>query len=209
MPPEKRVPHIVVSRLPVYLRALRHMADGGKEVTSSKELAERLGTTSAQIRKDLSYFGEFGKQGMGYEVLYLQQQLERILKVNREWTVVLVGAGDLGHALAHHGGFARAGFRIVAVFDNDPEKIGQMMARLEIQDSARLREIVAGQGLRVGIIAVPASDAQAVADQLVAGGVKAILNYAPITLNVPEGVGVQYVDPVVHLQTMTYYLSDG
>jgi len=205
---EKRVPHIVVSRLPVYLRALRHMANEGKKVASSRELAERLGTTSAQIRKDLSYYGEFGKQGMGYEVLYLQQQLERILKVDREWRVVLVGAGDLGHALAHHGGFARAGFRIVAVFDNDPEKIGQMMGGLEIQDSAGLREIVAGRGLRVGIIAVPASDAQAVADQLVAGGVKAILNYAPITLNVPEGVGVQYVDPVVHLQTMTYYLGN-
>jgi len=205
---EKRVPHIVVSRLPVYLRALRHMANEGKKVASSRELAERLGTTSAQIRKDLSYYGEFGKQGMGYEVLYLEQQLERILKVDREWRVVLVGAGDLGHALAHHGGFARAGFRIVAVFDNDPEKIGQMMGGLEIQDSAGLREIVAGRGLRVGIIAVPASDAQAVADQLVAGGVKAILNYAPITLNVPEGVGVQYVDPVVHLQTMTYYLGN-
>jgi len=208
MASEKQVPYIVVSRLPIYLRALKHMAAQGKEVTSSQELADRLGTTSAQIRKDLSYFGEFGRQGRGYEVEYLRQQLERILKVDREWPVALVGAGDLGHALAHYAGFAPEGFRIVAVFDNDPAKIGQMMAGLEIQDSARLREVVAERGVKVAIIAVPAAVAQEVADQLVSGGVRAILNYAPITLNVPKGVVVQYVDPVVHLQRMTYYLDD-
>lgn len=208
MAPQKSVPRIVVSRLPIYLRALKHMAQEGRVVTSSQELAQRLGTTSAQIRKDLSYFGEFGKQGMGYEIPYLMQQLRKILHVDREWPVVLVGAGDLGHALAHYAGFAPEGFRIVAVFDNDPAKIGQTMAGLVIQDSARLREVVAREGLRVAIIAVPAAGAQGVADELVAGGVRAILNYAPITLNVPEEVQVQYMDPVVHLQRMTFYLDE-
>lgn len=208
MAPAEEIPYIVVSRLPVYLRTLEHMAAEGKEITSSRELAERLGTTSASIRKDLSYFGEFGKQGTGYEVEFLRQQLRRILKVDREWPIALVGAGDLGHALAHYAGFAPAGFRIAAVFDNDPAKIGQTMAALEILDSARLRETVAQRRLKVAIVAVPASEAQEVTNQLVAGGVEAILNYAPITLTVPEGVVVQYVDPVVHLQRMTYYISE-
>lgn len=208
MAPQKPVPRIVVSRLPLYLRALQHMAKEGKTVTSSQELAQRLGMSSAQIRKDLSYFGEFGRQGMGYEVQYLTQQLRKILHVDRQWSVVLVGAGDLGHALAHYAGFLPEGFRIVAVFDNDPRKVGQTMAGLTIQDSGRLREAIAREGLKVAIIAVPASEAQAVADELVAGGIRAILNYAPITLNVPEGVQVQYVDPVVHLQRMTFYLDE-
>lgn len=205
---QKSVPRIVVSRLPVYLRALQHMAQEGKVVTSSQALAQRLGTTSAQIRKDLSYFGEFGRQGMGYEVQYLMQQLRRILHVDREWPVALVGVGDLGRALAHYAGFPPEGFRIVAAFDNDPRKIGQSLAGLTIQDSAHLREVIARERLKVAIVAVPASGAQSVADELVAGGIRAILNYAPITLNVPEGVQVQYVDPVVHLQRMTFYLDE-
>ncbi|NLE76805.1 MAG: redox-sensing transcriptional repressor Rex [Chloroflexi bacterium] len=204
---EKAVPYIVVSRLPVYLRALEHFARSGKTITSSQELAEHLGTTSAQIRKDLSYFGEFGKQGTGYAVQHLVVQLRRILKVESQWDVVLVGAGDLGHALTHYNGFAPAGFRITAVYDNDERKVGQLMAGLEIRDSRRLRSEAARCGFRVGILAVPASGAQEVANELIAGGVRAILNYAPITLAVPDGVRVEYVDPVVYLQRMTFYVQ--
>ena len=145
---------------------------------------------------------------MGYEVQYLMQQLRRILHVDREWPVALVGVGDLGRALAHYAGFPPEGFRIVAAFDNDPRKIGQSLAGLTIQDSAHLREVIARERLKVAISAVPASGAQSVADELIAGGIRAILNYAPITLNVPEGVQVQYVDPVVHLQRMTFYLDE-
>jgi redox-sensing transcriptional repressor len=207
MPVKKEVPAIVVSRLPIYLRALEHLAAEGKSITASQELADRLGSTSAQIRKDLSYFGEFGKQGTGYEIKYLADQLKRILNVDRDWPFVLVGAGDLGHALAHYGRFGLSGFRIAAVFDNDPEKIGQKMAGLPIMDSAELKAYVRQEGIRVAIMAVSVAGAQEVADILVQGGVGAILNYVPITLSVPEGVAVQNVDPVAHLRAMTYYLE--
>lgn len=200
------IPDIVVGRLPIYLRALNFLAAEGREITSSQELGDRLGISSAQIRKDLSHFGEFGKQGTGYDIAFLREQLQRILQIDQIWDVALVGAGDLGHALAHYGGFAGRGFRIVAVFDNDPAKIGQNLANLIIQDNQSLGSVVLAQGIRVALIATPASGAQSVADILVSSGVKAILNYAPITLTVPHGVRVQYIDPVVHLQRMTFYL---
>ena len=195
-----------MGRLPIYLRALNFLAAEGREITSSQELGDRLGISSAQIRKDLSHFGEFGKQGTGYDIAFLREQLQRILQIDQIWDVALVGAGDLGHALAHYGGFAGRGFRIVAVFDNDPAKIGQNLANLIIQDNQSLGSVVLAQGIRVALIATPASGAQSVADILVSSGVKAILNYAPITLTVPHGVRVQYIDPVVHLQRMTFYL---
>jgi redox-sensing transcriptional repressor len=203
----KPIPDIVIGRLPLYLRALNFLASEGREITSSQELGDRLGISSAQIRKDLSHFGEFGKQGTGYDINYLRQQLRDILGVNHLWDVVLVGAGDLGHALARYGGFAGRGFNIVAVFDNDPEKIGRTVGNLEIQDVAKLGEIVRARGIKIAIIAVPASAAQEVARALVDAGIKAILNYAPITLTVPSGIKVQHIDPVVHLQRMTYYLN--
>ncbi|RME71106.1 MAG: redox-sensing transcriptional repressor Rex [Chloroflexi bacterium] len=201
------VPDIVIGRLPLYLRALTMMSEAGQEYTSSHELGQQLGIGSAQIRKDLSHFGEFGKQGTGYEVNFLKEQLAKILKVDRDWPVALVGFGDLGQAIAHYGGFAAKGFHIQAIFDNDPAKIGQEVNGKQVQDIARLSEIIRQQQIKIAIIAVPAFAAQAVADQLVEAGVKAILNYAPITLKVPEGVRVQYIDPVVHLQWMAYYLE--
>ncbi|MBI3761510.1 MAG: redox-sensing transcriptional repressor Rex [Chloroflexi bacterium] len=205
MPDE--IPDIVVGRLPVYLRALMRMAQESREITSSHELGQRLGISSAQIRKDLSHFGEFGKQGTGYQVKFLVEQLRRILKVDAEWGVALVGAGDLGRALAHYGGFANRGFRIVAVFDNDPAKIGmKLTGGLAVQDSSRLSDAIRQSGWKVAMVAVPADQAQAVADKLVEAGVQAILNYAPITLVVADGIRVQYIDPVVHLQRMTFYL---
>jgi len=204
---EREVPEIVVGRLPIYLRALAHMAEEGQRIVASQELAQRLGMSSAQIRKDLSHFGEFGKQGMGYDVAYLRNQLRNILKVDRVWDMVLVGAGDLGHAIANYGGFEGRGFRVVAVFDSNPQKIGRQLARCEIRDVADLPEVVRDMGVQVGIVAVPASVAQDVVDKLVAGGVKAILNYAPISVIVPGGVHVQHIDPVAHLQRMSYYLD--
>lgn len=202
-----KVPDIVVGRLPLYLRALSEMASEDKEITSSQELGERLGISSAQIRKDLSQFGEFGKQGTGYNVSYLADQLRRILKVDRLWEVVLVGAGDLGRAVAHYGGFVNRGFRVAAVFDSDPAKIGQKVADYVIQDAANVSREVRAKGIRVAMLAVPASAAQPIADDLVDAGVRAILCYAPTSISVPDHVWVQYIDPVLHLQRMTYYLT--
>ncbi len=202
----KSVPDIVIGRLPIYLRALSHLLAEGKRITASKDLAERLGISSAQIRKDLSHFGEFGKQGMGYDIIYLQEQLKAILQVDRQWDMVLVGAGDLGHAVTHYAGFEGRGFRITCVFDNDPQKIGRRMGQFEICDVAQLTETVRRDGIKIAVVAVPAGAAQIVVDDLVAGGVKAILNYAPITVMTPPDVRIQYIDPVIHLQHMTYYL---
>jgi redox-sensing transcriptional repressor len=200
------VPDIIIGRLPVYLRALNFLLEEGREIIASQELADKLGISSAQIRKDLSHFGEFGKQGTGYEVKYLREQLRKILKVDRELDVALVGAGDLGHAIAHYGNFDRNGFHIVAVFDHNPRKIGAKMGRFQILDSGSIPTVIQDMGIQIAIIAVPADSAQQVADILIKAGVRAILNYAPITLNVPPGVQVQYIDPVVYLQRMTYYL---
>ena len=199
-------PDIVVGRLPIYLRALTFMAEKGQEITSSQELSEKLGISSAQIRKDLSHFGEFGKQGTGYEITYLRDQLKRILHVERTWPVALVGYGDLGHALANYAGFAPKGFEIVAVFDNAPHKIGQQVAGKEVMDLSELPRVVREQNIRVAIVAVPSPAAQKAADMLVESGIKALLNYAPINISVPADVQVQYIDPAAHLQHMTYYL---
>ena len=200
------VPDIVVGRLPIYLRALNHMAAAGQEITSSHELGKTLGISSAQIRKDLSHFGEFGKQGTGYRISHLQEQIKRILKVDREWDVALVGVGDLGHAVARYAGFKDRGFHITLLFDNDPAKIGARIGDLEILDAALLKETLMAKQVKVVMIAVPASAAQQVADACAEAGVKAILNYAPISLKVPDGVKVQHLDPVAYLQRMTYYL---
>jgi len=204
---EVEVPDIVIGRLPIYLRALRHLMAAGQEFTSSQELGRILGIGSAQIRKDLSHFGEFGKQGTGYEISYLGRQISKILNVDQDWSVALVGFGDLGQAIAHYGGFAVEGFHIEAIFDNDPTKIGLHPNGTTVFDVTSLVEMVSSKYIKMAIVAVPAATAQAVTEQLVAAGVRAILNYAPITLNVPDHVRVQYIDPVVHLQRMTYYLA--
>jgi redox-sensing transcriptional repressor len=199
------IPDIVVGRLPIYLRALSRMALEGQTVTSSQDLGQRLGISSAQIRKDLSHFGEFGKQGTGYQIDYLVDQLRRILKIEQEWAVALVGAGDLGRAIANYNGFVNRGFRIALIFDNQPTKIGTTFNGFEIYDVARIAELIPARGIHLAMVAVPAEVAQNVADELVKAGVRGILNYAPINLTVPEGVRVQYIDPVTHLQRMTYY----
>jgi len=201
------IPDIVIGRLPVYLRALIRLEEAGQEVTSSHELGQLLGISSAQIRKDLSHFGGFGKQGTGYQIDYLIEQLRQVLKVNREWEVALVGAGDLGSAIAHYKGFQDRGFRITCVFDNSPEKIGKKIGSFVIQGIEEAPKVILARGIKIAMIAIPAQHAQGVADMLIAAGIQAILNYAPISLNVPDNVHVQYIDPVVHMQRMTYYLD--
>ncbi len=205
---DRQVPDIVVGRLPIYLRALTFLKADSREITSSQELGDRLGISSAQIRKDLSHFGEFGKQGTGYDIKHLESNLKEILHVDRMWDVVVVGAGDLGHALAGYRGFAGRGFRITAVFDKDPAKIGQTLpSGLVIEDVANLAERVKETLWHIAIIAVPAEEAQPIANTLIESGVKAVLNYAPISLIVPSGVRVEQIDPAVHLQHLTYYLG--
>ncbi|MCC6190276.1 MAG: redox-sensing transcriptional repressor Rex [Anaerolineales bacterium] len=200
------IPDIVISRLPVYLRALTRMLGDGQEVTSSKDLGEHLGISSAQIRKDLSHFGEFGKQGTGYQIRFLVDQLRRILKVEKEWDVALVGAGAIGHALAHYNGFRDRGFRISMIFDKDPSKIGTLINGFEVQNVSRLSDVIPQRGITLAMLAVPAEAAQAVANELIKAGVRGILSYAPINISVPEGIHVQQIDPVVHLQRITYYV---
>jgi redox-sensing transcriptional repressor len=201
-----KIPDIIIGRLPVYLRALQRLADKGIQTTSSQELGEIVGISAAQIRKDISQFGEFGKQGTGYSIPFLIERLRDILKVNRVWDVVIVGMGDMGHALARYNGFSNRGFHIIMVFDNDAQKIGQKVGDFEILDTAGMAEKIKQNKIKVAMLTVPAAAAQEMTDQLVKAGVKAILNYAPISLNVPDDVHVQYVDPVTHLQRMTYYL---
>ena len=202
----EKIPDIIIGRLPIYLRALQRLSDEGEQTTSSQELGKLVGISAAQIRKDISQFGEFGKQGTGYSIIYLIEKLRDILKVNRVWEVVIVGMGDMGHALARYNGFANRGFHISMVFDNDPKKIGQKAGEFEIHDIAAMAEKIKQQKIKIAMLTVPATAAQEVADQLVKAGVKAILNYAPISLNAPDDVRVQYIDPVTHLQRMTYYL---
>jgi len=202
-----RIPDIIIGRLPVYLRALQQLSEKGIMTTSSQELGEIIGISAAQIRKDISQFGEFGKQGTGYSIPFLIERLRDILKVDRVWEVVIVGMGDIGHALARYNGFANRGFHISMVFDNDPQKIGQKVGEYEVFDTAALAEKVKQNKIKIAMLTAPASSAQEITDLLVKAGIKAILNYAPISLNVPGGVRVQYIDPVTHLQRMTYYLD--
>ena len=202
-----KIPDIIIGRLPVYLRALQRLADKGIQTTSSQEVGEIVGISAAQIRKDISQFGEFGKQGTGYSIPFLIERLRGILRVDRVWDVIIVGMGDMGHALARYNGFADRGFRVKMVFDNDPSKVGQKVGEHEILDIAGLVEKVKQNKVKIAMLTVPATAAQEVTDQLVKAGIKSILNYAPISLNVPSGVKVQYIDPITHLQRMTYYLD--
>jgi redox-sensing transcriptional repressor len=202
------VPDIIVSRLPVYLRALQFMASTGSSTTSSQELGEKVGISAAQIRKDLSQFGEFGKQGTGYHIQFLIDRLQQILKVEHVWNVVLVGMGELGHAILRYQGFSHRGFQIVACFDSDPAKVGTQVGAFTIGDVVNIGKTVSEGEIKMAMLCVPASGAQSVTDKLVEAGVKGILNYAPVSLTVPQHVRVQYIDPVIGLQRMAYYMND-
>ncbi len=201
------IPDIVIGRLPVYLRALNRMHIEGKRTTSSSDLGRRLDISSAQIRKDLSHFGEFGKQGTGYHIQHLVKELREILKLNRIWPVAVIGAGFLGHALASYNGFQERGFQIQWVFDNNPEQIGKIINDIEIRSMKLLEKTIKEEKVKIALLAVPAIHAQSVTDRLVEAGIQGILNYAPINLVVPDHVNVGYSDPVVQLQHMAYYIK--
>jgi redox-sensing transcriptional repressor len=205
-----KIPEMTIRRLSVYTRCLLHLEEDGVKTISSQDLADRFTLSSAQVRKDLAYFGEFGVRGIGYYVSGLKAELQKILGLDREWPVALVGVGNLGSALFNYKGFARAGFRIAAIFDDDPQKqkIGSMdgVPILPLRDLPRLAK---AKNLQIGIVAVPAESAQAVADALVAAGIKAILNFAPARLKVPKDVRLKNVDLSIELETLSFYLSQG
>ena len=200
------IPEVVVERLPIYIQKLNQFLREGRESVSSHEMAEALGVSSAQIRKDLSLFGGFGKQGTGYNVINLLESLRSILNLNQIWEVVLVGVGNLGQALLSYQGFSRKGFEIVLAFDNNPKIIGQTYAGIVVQDVMEMQNNICPRGVPIAILTVPAANAQEMADQLIRCGVKAILNYTPVTLKVPEDVRLANIDPVLGLQTFAYYL---
>jgi len=204
---QRAVPDVVIRRLTQYYYALRHCRERGQEIVSSQLLGDMLNVTAAQIRKDLSFFGGFGKQGIGYNVESLLAHIQRILGLKQEWSVALVGLGNLGQALLKYQAFTQEGFKIVALFDTDPRKVGTTAGRLNIHDDQEIAQVIPALGVRIAILALPPDKAQDAADLLVQAGVRALLNYAPITLKVPEGVWVRQMDPLVALQSMTYYLA--
>jgi len=201
------IPDVVIDRLPVYARALAALERNGREVVSSQELGTQLGVTPAQIRKDLSYFGRFGKQGRGYNVKRLLEELHQILGLDRKWAMVVVGVGQLGRAVLSYGGFAPQGFHITGAFDSDPRVVGEQIDGLTVKPVEEMRAVLAGNAPDIGIVATPAAAAQQVIDALVESGVKAILNYAPIAAHVPPHVRIKDIDPVLSLQSMTFYLK--
>ncbi len=201
------VPEVVIQRLPLYVRALTQFAGSGDDVISSEQLGQRLQMTPAQIRKDLSYFGRFGKQGRGYSVASLEQRLRSILGLDRAWNTMVIGMGRLGRAVVSYPGFAPEGFNIVAAFDADDSIVGETVSGLDIQSISDLAKTVKEKDIKIGIVTVPIEHAQEVIDTLVDAGIKSILNYAPLSPKVPEGVTVSGIDPVLSLQSMTYYIS--
>ena len=200
---------MTVRRLSVYSRCLVQLEEDGVKTVSSQELAARFHLNSAQVRKDLAYFGEFGIRGIGYDAASLRAEIQKILGLDREWKVVLVGYGNLGSALFHYRGFTRQGFRVAAIVDDDPAKIGRTVDGLVILGVGELPRIVRGQAIQIGVIAVPAEGAQPVADRLVAAGVRAILNFAPARLKVPREVRLQNVDLSIELEHLSFHLTHG
>ncbi len=202
-----KIPEMTVRRLSVYTRCLLTLEEDGVKTVSSQELAERFNLNSAQVRKDLAYFGEFGVRGIGYYVSGLKAELQRILGLDREWPVALIGFGNLGSALFHYRGFGRQGFRIAAIFDDDPSKIGRDTSGVPIVATAQLAREIKARGIQIAIVAVPAEGAQAVTDQLVAAGIRAILNFAPTRIRVPREVRLKDVDLSIELETLSFYLA--
>ena len=201
------IPEVVINRLPVYARALAELAATGETVISSQALGELLDVTPAQIRKDLSYFGRFGKQGRGYNVRGLLSKLREILGIDRQWRVCLVGVGRLGQAIAEYGGFGPQGFEIVAAFDANPDVVGLHLGGVPVCHADDLDGFLRQNRVDIGIVAVPAEEAQAVVDRLIAAGIRAILNYAPINTHVPDDVTIRNIDPVLAMQSMTFYIK--
>jgi len=194
-----------VSRLPEYLRALHLLAQAGHATVSSEALATASGVTSAKLRKDLSQLGSYGTRGVGYDVALLVEQIEHVLGLTKRRNVALIGIGNLGHALAGYAGFASRGFRISALLDADPARVGEKLGDLTVRHVDDLSEVVGAERVAIGVIATPAGAAQEVADRLVAAGVRSILNFAPCVLSVPEGVEVRNVDLAIELQILSFH----
>lgn len=201
----RRIPEATVARLPVYLRSLVELAETKIATASSERLAELAGVNAAKVRKDLSYLGSYGTRGVGYDVEFLLYQISRELGLTQDWPVAIVGFGNLGHALANYRGFGERGFRVVALFDADPAKVGDADCGLQVRALEDLPAVAAGGGIAIGIIATPATAAQDVADRLVAAGVTSILNFAPAVITVPEGVSLRKVDLSIELQILSFY----
>ena len=203
----KQIPHIIIGRLPLYLRALTRLKKEGYSYASSRELGKLLDISAAQIRKDLSHFGELGKRGKGYEIDFLTSKLNQILNTDILWDMIVIGAGDLGSGLARYKGFATRGFQVSAIFDIDPAKIGKKIGNLVVKDIRGMCDFVAENNIQIAVLAIPAEDAQHVIDDLVEVGITAILNYAPIYIKTPNGVQIEHIDPSVHLQKLSYFLK--
>ena len=201
----RAIPQATVARLPLYLRALREAAGSATPTLSSEELAERAGVTAAQIRKDLSYLGSYGTRGIGYDIEYLTKQICRRLGLDEELRVAIVGAGNLGVALARYGGFSNRGFRVVAIFDSDPAKVGTTVADTKVSSTKDMSSVLAKRRVDIAVITTPAAAAQWVADVVVDAGVQSILNFAPTTVSVPDGVSIRQVDLGIELEILSFY----
>ncbi len=194
-----------MARLPVYLRSLAELVDEKASTVSSERLAEMAGVNAAKVRKDLSYLGSYGTRGVGYDVEYLLFQMSRELGLTHDWPVVIMGAGNLGQALANYGGFTERGFPVLALIDSDPSKVGGTIHGVPVHHVDELPELARNHKIAIGIIATPAGAAQAVADQLAAAGVRSILNFAPAVITVPEGASLRKVDLALELQILSFY----
>jgi redox-sensing transcriptional repressor len=202
---ERPIPEATVGRLPLYLRSLVEIAAGGQTTVSSEELAEAAGVTSAKVRKDLSHLGSYGTRGVGYDVAYLIHQVRRELGLTQDWPIAIVGIGNLGHALANYRGFGERGFRVAALVDVDPGKVGERIGDLRVRHLRDLPVLVADERVAIGIIATPVSAVQKVADAMVAAGIRSILNFAPAVVAVPPGVTLRKVDLAIELQILAYH----
>ncbi|MDD9267682.1 redox-sensing transcriptional repressor Rex [Paenibacillus sp. GCM10023248] len=203
----QKISEAVVRRLPIYLRFLNELAMKNVATVSSQDLGQKLDLNPAQIRKDLAYFGEFGKKGIGYDIAYLIEKIRQILKLDRHIQVALVGAGNLGRALCNYNTYLRNDMKIVAVFDAMPSKVGETINNLTVQPMQEMKALLSQLGVRIGIITVPAAEAQNVANQFVECGIEAILNFAPVIIKVPPEVRVHYADFTTELQSLAYYLD--
>ncbi|TET09153.1 MAG: redox-sensing transcriptional repressor Rex [Candidatus Atribacteria bacterium] len=206
---KKSIPSITINRLSIYHRCLEKITEKekGLEVISSFKIAEMTGINSAQIRKDLAYFGEFGKRGIGYPIIDLEKELKKILGLDKKWSVIIAGAGNLGKALVKYKGFQKRGFIIKGIFDNNPSKIGKKLGHIFIYDIKEVEKFIQAENINIGILVVPADSAQEVADKMIAGGIKAILNFAPIHIVLPPEIKIHNVDLSIEFEGLTYYLS--
>jgi len=207
----KNIPSVTINRLSIYHRCLEKLVnntDKGKpKYISSSEIAEMTGVNSAQIRKDLAYFGEFGKRGTGYPLIGLIRELKKILGLDKKWSVIIAGAGNLGRALVKYKGFQKRGFIIKGIFDNNPSKIGKKYDHIFIYGIKEIEKFIQAENIDIGILVVPADSAQEVADKMVAGGVKALLNFAPVHIELPPEIKIHNVDLSIEFEGLTYCLN--